>query len=996
LWQGQYLSVTGRFTLIDEAALDTEWFDDATVPYGQMTVAACDGEETFIASSLGANAVYKLQGASLVAASTASIKVVGVFLSETRVVVLHYAASAGSTTVSLLDRSDLSLIATYTQAVNGIGGVVDVISDTAFYLISGHDVSLWENGVATNIGAVCHSPTGTYSYRWAKIISAPDYYVQFDPETGGSWAMAGYVTSPQLVANPAKLHDIVIAQCARVGLAPSDLDLTELTNSDVRGFLTSGVGSPRNVLEQLQAAFPFDVIPSGYNLKFKSRGGAAVLTIPEADLGAHTGGETLVRFSMALEMATQIPARVAFNFMNADREYDIDEQDSAFTAQEVDRSYTVSLPLVMTPTEAKRAADVLLRKEWTERTPVAPFSLPPTDDYRKLEGADVVDVIAQGRTHTVRLTRVHHLPDGRVECEGKLTASAAYTSTAVAQSPLVSGQALVPLAGSSELMLLDIPRIVNDQDVPGIVLGMYGYTSGWPGGIAFRSDDSGESYQAVTGFDAKTEVFTVSGTPAAVSFWGIDAASRLTLTPDWSGADIFSITWPQLFSYGNLAAYGAPGRWEIIAIKTAVASGGGFVVSDLLRGLYGSEWAMPLHADGDKLIMLDQNTVDFAGLPLAAVNTPRLWRGVTAGASMDSAADATATYSAVNLKPLAPANVRGSRTAVDWAWKLTWSPRSRWPVPLFSGSPVPTGETSVLYDVEIWTSDFATLKRAFSGLSSAEVEYTEAQQIADFGGRQTTIYGKVYQVSPVVGRGFAATFSLSLSVSADPYASGVVLGLHMEGANNSTTFTDVKGNTITAVGDAKITTAAPQFSFGSSCGIFDGTVDRLEFPGAGIMDFGSANFTIGGWLILTSTGTLQMLFDSRGTTADYANAMVMLITADNKLRFRVSSTDAGGNGVWAVDIVGATTLTAGVEYHLEASRDDGNVWRIFVNGIVDGTQTVNTTVGAPATTCYFGHGCNGAGSLGYPLVSRAKDWLITKGFCRHSTNFTPAGPFSDP
>lgn len=995
-WQGQYLSYTGRFTLFDGAVNETEWFDAAAIEYGQMSVAACDENQTFIASSLSACRLYRLEGTSIAAQSSISIKVRGLYLSENRLFALHSSGSTSSTTVSVFSRSDLSLIASYTQSVNGLGGVIDPVSDTVFFLMTGAAVSLWENGVASDLGAVGHAPSGSYQYRWGKVYSDPAYYVQFDPETGGNWAMSGYISQSRLLQNVAKLHDIVIAQCARVGLSSADLDLTELVNSDVRGILAASTGSPRNVLEQLQAAFPFDVIPSGYKLKFKSRGGAAVLTVQEADLGAHIGGEAAVRFSTSVEMATQIPARVAIKFMNADREYDPDEQDSSFTAQDVDRTYSVSLPMVMSPTEAKRTADVLLRKEWAERTAVAPFTLPPTDDYRKLEPADVVDVIAQGRTHMVRLTRIHHLPDGRIEGEGKLTAGAAYTSTAEAQNPLVIGQSLVPLAGSSELILLDIPRIVSDQDVPGLVLGMYGYTANWPGGVAFRSDDSGESYNAITAFDKKTEVFTVAGVPASVPPGSIDFTTRLTLTPTWSGADVFSITWTQLFSYGNLAAYGAPGRWEIVAIKTATASGNDFIVCDLLRGLYGSEWAMPLHVAGDQLVLLDLDAVDFSGMPLAAINTPRSWRGVTAGAAVDSVSDSITTYSAVNLKPLAPVNVRGSRTALDWSWKLAWSPRSRWPVPLFSGSPVPVGESAALYDVEIWNSDYTLLKRTFSGISAAEVEYTEVQQVADFGGRQSTIYGKVYQVSSVVGRGFAALFSLSLSVSADPYASGVVLGMHMEGANNSTVFTDVAGHTVTTVGDAKITTTTPLFSFGASCGIFDGTVDRLEFPGAGVMDFGNDKFTIGGWVILTSTGVLQMLLDSRGTTNDYANAMILCVTPGNNLRFSASSSGAGGNGTWAVNIIGSTALTAGVEYYLEASRDDGNVWRISVNGVIDGTQTVNTSVGAPASTCYFGHGCNGSGSLGYPLISRAKDWLITKGFCRHSTNFTPSGPFSDP
>ena len=51
-------------------------------------------------------------------------------------------------------------------------------------------------------------------------------------------------------------------------------------------------------------------------------------------------------------------------------------------------------------------------------------------------------------------------------------------------------------------------------------------------------------------------------------------------------------------------------------------------------------------------------------------------------------------------------------------------------------------------------------------------------------------------------------------MAGDPYWSSVVLAAHLDGANNSTTFTELTGKTITPYGNAQIKTE--QYKFGGS------------------------------------------------------------------------------------------------------------------------------------------------------------------------------------
>lgn len=947
---------------------------------------AIDGTDTFLCSSDGvASPVLKISGGSHVASSAANYDAGAIGVSESYVFCVQEVPSGGSTTtVYQFNRADLSLVATHTGAAPHPASI-QVVSDTEFYTLNANShVYLWEGGEITRDLGVALKRTNaelvsTYTYFFHVFTSSPFFGVSIEAFSPTDAYI--YIGHDVIAAQAAKLRDIVTEECALAGISSGDLDLTELVNSDVRGYRVSQAGSVRSVLEQLQAAFPFDVIQSGYKLRFKSRGGASVLTVPESDLGAHTGNDIPSRFMLTTEMPSQVPAKVTFNFLNADREYDPDEQSAAFTAQDVKDSYTVSLPLVMTPTEALQAADVLLKKEQRERTTAGTFWLPPADDYRKLEAADVIDVIAQGRTHTLRLTKVTQLPDGRVECDGKLTSSAAYASAAQAQPSLATGQTLVPLAGSSELLLLDIPRIVSDQDVPGISLGMYGFTDGWPGGVALRSDDSGETYNSIVAFSAKTEAFTASNALAAHNGYALDASSILTVTPDWTGADLFSITESQLYANGNIAAYGAEGRWEIVCFKTATASGSDYVIRDFLRGLFGTEWATGLHVAGDRLVMLDLTTTDFAGLPLTAINSPRLWRGVTAGAALDSAVDVSNTYGAVNLMPLSPVDGYGTIDRTTGDWLIGVQRRTRWQVSLFSGAEVPLGESAASYVFDVWDATYTTLKRTVAS-AVAYFTYSAAQQTADFGGVTTTVYVKAYQVSSVVGRGFPLQFSLTRYFADDPFIASVVSLAHFDGPS----FVDETGKSITAVGGAQISTS--RFKYGGASLLLSGSGQYCSWTSSADWNFGTGDFADEAWIFIAA--------NSSPAADGNRYAMISSVTdGAGSILYEFSVTgDASttGTGLCIYSTSGGLksvsgTISHGVWHHVAACRASGSL-RFFLDGTQMGsTIAAATSYGSSSLPRYVGGRPFGSNYY-YYLNGNIDDSRVTKA-ARYTANFTP-------
>jgi hypothetical protein len=76
--------------------------------------------------------------------------------------------------------------------------------------------------------------------------------------------------------------------------------------------------------------------------------------------------------------------------------------------------------------------------------------------------------------------------------------------------------------------------------------------------------------------------------------------------------------------------------------------------------------------------------------------------------------------------------------------------------------------------------------------------------------------------------------------------------MHMDGANNGTTFTDVSGKSWTAVDNAVTSTA--QAKFGATSASFDGTLDVIHTPNHADFTFDTGDFTIDFWVYTAANG----------------------------------------------------------------------------------------------------------------------------------------------
>jgi hypothetical protein len=776
------------------------------------------------------------------------------------------------------------------------------------------------------------------------------------------------ITKQSSGALPVELGSIVSAECLRSGILTSgDIDVTTLTQQ-VRGYRIGSRASLRSAIEPLQAAWPFDVVPSGYNITFKVRGSGAVATVAAADLGAHTGDEIPVTITSVREIDTQLPRKIALQYLDVERDQERGEQFAERGNTAATNVIARELPISLTATEAAGMAEVLLYLAWLERWQIM-FTLPAT--YNHLEPGDVINLPTSEGTASVRLTAIDYTSDDRLECKGRYNETAVYTPAAVGVSSSSLPTQTIPLVGESFYHLLDIPNMDDVQDDPGFIAGMYGENAGWGGGLLVRTDDGGTTWTDIELFGPPgVDVGNATNTIGAVDSRLWDKSSSLAVT--MLNGDLSSVSELAVLNGSNYFAYGNVGRWEIIAAaKCTLVGTDSYVLTDMLRGRFGTEWVMSTHAVDDKLILLDNTALSFIGMYVSTIGLAREYRGITYGQSIDTDTDYSFTYTGVNLKPLSPVYFVGSNSPTSSDWNFSWIRRSRtdgeWRDLVDAG----LGETVEAYELDIYSNDtYSTVKRTINS-SNQTCAYTASQQITDFGAAQSRIYAKLYQLSSVVGRGYS-TVGAFISSASYSYFAYVVFQAQMNAAIGSTTFTDVKGNTITTFGN---TNQASAHGLWGSSAYFDGSGDRLSLSATNDFNLASGAMTIEFWLYrgTNTTDCRVLLFGPNGSSS----SCQVNFRSDGAIWFF----EATGSPVCGFT-AGAGSYALNRWNHVAIVLASSTSAACYINGV----SKFNGTITAfPSTTYSLAIGEDS----GQALLGNISGLRITKGVARYTGAFTP-------
>ena len=550
---------------------------------------------------------------------------------------------------------------------------------------------------------------------------------------------------------------MVTSLCDRVGLAVTDLDVTEL-DQPIQGYLVPRPLAVRAALEQLQQAYLFDVVESDWQLAFRKREQDPVTTIGDDMLAAHEPGND--RPPKLLETRIQeaeLPRRVTLRYLSRANDYQAAAQQAQLIQDlyETRNELVLELPIVMTDDQAKRTASAILASAWMERDRFELY-LPPA--FMGLDPGDIVEVekVSGQLTADLRLRLT----------EIDLSGGWLLRLKAVAENPIVwqidhvlgapvpiSDQLGIPLDVPSQGFFLNLPALsADDGQNGGFWLGAAPAwsleNSSWRGAVVYRSSDgvSFSDFKAITtpaGWAKAASVLPVNDR------WGVwDEDNVLEVIVQTSGLIFESRSDLDVLDGANRLLVGQ----EIIQFTSAVQVGPQtWQLSRLLRGRYGTELAIGTHQPGETVLLLDPTTLTRVS-SLDEVGIERLYRTVSIGSDPSLPDAINFTNKASSLKPYAPIHIQGSRDGAG-DLTITWVRRTR-----FGGAwrdlvDAPLNEASEAYEVDVLDGAGEVVRTL--GSSAPTVTYTAADQTSDFGAPQPAIAIDVHQLSAAVGRGFA-------------------------------------------------------------------------------------------------------------------------------------------------------------------------------------------------------------------------------------------------
>lgn len=535
----------------------------------------------------------------------------------------------------------------------------------------------------------------------------------------------------------------------RCGYAESDFVVApELFAAPVRGLAVGQVASTRSVLEVLQQAF-FIEVSADEQIRFRPRAKAPVAAIPFADLGmsGDSGGED-EPFALTLGNDLELPAQLALSYPNVSGDYQTATEFSDRLLSGQQSTETISTALGMTPAEAKALVDGLLMDR-VAGLATAMIKLPLK--YARLEPGDVITVTDRdGRAYRLRIvTKKDALPILEFQCV--LDDVGAIDSAAITDDGYIDNSTVIQPAGTA-LQALDIPILRDADDAPGYYVAVapvrVAQTDKWPGALIAQSWNGTDYEQLLT-----TTAEAVMGTASTVlGSWSGGAVfdEMNTVTVAVSG-ELASSTREAMLLDETVNAVLIGG--EIVRFRlAALVSTGVYLLSGLLRGQRGTEWAMATHSAGERVVLLG-GALRRVHSQTSELGLERQIKGVTLGGILSSGVPQGFVDTGVALKPFSPANPRALADGADLV--VAWQRRTRHSYQYGGASPVvPVGEAVEAYRVRVLSG--ATVLRSDT-ITVPLYRYSADMQSTDGVASGVALTFEICQLSAITGPGYPST-----------------------------------------------------------------------------------------------------------------------------------------------------------------------------------------------------------------------------------------------
>lgn len=721
------------------------------------------------------------------------------------------------------------------------------------------------------------------------------------------------------------VESVITAICEEAGIDAADIEASALTQT-FRGYALTRLGTARAALEPILKAYFLDVREQDGIIEFLDRSTqTSSFTVPYEELAAGTEDQGEDPFPLKRIDVVTLPRSVSVSYMDYSADYQTGTQKAIRQTIDNINELAEDLPLATTASHAATVAEVLLYDAWSsanKRSTVLTrkYAAVSPGDFGTFEYPEGVETLKRVVSLSddglvIRL----ELEDGDAELYDLIAVGA---STQTAQSS-------PGLTAPTRMEILDIPPLRDQDDNNGLYVALSQLTTNWYGAILYKGPDD-SSLEDVASVTTSTQIGIAT---TALGDWSNNTVDRVnTVTVENVGTQASISYETALDTKDNLWLIGDE---LLVAMTATYVADGIYILSDLIRGLKGTDRFKASHVASERAVRLPTTGHGIARpiLELSEIGVTRYYRPISFGLALDSELSTPFASNGYALKPLSPVDFK--RSSLNGNTTLSWNRRSRLSGEFPSGSDIALGEATELYYVDIYTdSDFTVVVRTIS-CDSPTATYTLAQQSVDFGSYQATLYLSIYQVSALIGRGVPLEVTSTLAnLNSTPPS----LLAHMDGAGVIVTPVDSSSYVFPGalIGTAVLSTTQSKFS-GSSLYVPGGaSANGCNFDtSSAAHSFGTGDFTIEFWhfAVAATANRHSFAISVPGTIASVANVCIYI-----QLKQTSGAIDVVTYAGAAIDTTisaGASSFSIGAWSHIAISRKSG-ILRLFVNGVQKG------------------------------------------------------------
>jgi len=567
-----------------------------------------------------------------------------------------------------------------------------------------------------------------------------------------------------------------------IGFASNEINSTELGNDTLTGHSITEIITARELLLPLQRVSYSDIVIYDGIINFHKRGRTPI-SIDSDDIGwENFGNNNSNHFNIVKNSVLELPKTVEISYYDVARDYQKNTQRSSRIISKSKSIKSVDLPVALDKDKAAQIAEVLLWDSYAERDQYE-FTLPY--EYLYLIPSDIISVTIDSISYRLRITEITR--DGiLLKCKAVPEMIEIYDRPVIGDS---GGDASTgtKFRADSYIALIDIPYIpsLDPTDSYGFYFAAAPTNHDWlwPGAMLLEQKLDNGYYSTIAFANKAATIGNTSTVLGSGTTVGIDYASNVTVY--MSNGTIETVTQDEFMNGKNLVLVGN----EIISVWKVVSLGNNvYKFFHLLRGLYGTEWAVGNHSELELVVLLDDSLVKVIQ-GIEDHGRQYNYKGNTIG----KAPGESFSFTNYNIchKPYSPVHITGHRLSTEQningyyygigSWRIEWMRRPRG-AGVFFNIPARLNEEQEKYEIdfinngevlhtqEVSINTLIQWKKPYFILPANGFNWIDAEgninhqygQNEIYGGIQSSIEVNIYQISATIGRGYAGNAILSI------------------------------------------------------------------------------------------------------------------------------------------------------------------------------------------------------------------------------------------